>query len=204
MLDADRLRHRVGFLAGRHALLVEPRFPRRLPLREEQQICADAAYGLNTLLGRRTIVCRSHSSKRCSLSRVLTPSPNSVPSGSTTAARRPASRAHDQGQEQVGRLARLEVPGEVPLDVVLLPAAERRIGEDHVHAVGLGVADVGPGQGVVVPGERRIFDAVQEELVTQSMCGSCFFSVARRLACMVRSLGGRLDVAAAHCAAGHR
>src|SRR5215831_15012649 len=47
------------------------------------------AYGLNTELGRRTMVWRLHSSIRCSLSRVFTPSPNRLPSGSTTAARPP-------------------------------------------------------------------------------------------------------------------
>ena len=39
-------------------------------------------------------------------------------------------------------------------------------------------------------------------LVTQSMCGSCFFSMARRPACIFCSSFGRLDVALAHVADG--
>ena len=46
-------------------------------------------------------------------------------------------QADDQGEEQVGRLARLEVLREVALDAVFLAAAEGRIGEDDVDAVGL-------------------------------------------------------------------
>ncbi len=42
---------------------------------------------MKTLLGSRTIVWRLHSSSKCSFSLVLTPSPKSVPSGRTTAAR---------------------------------------------------------------------------------------------------------------------
>ena len=43
-------------------------------------------------------------------------------------------------------------------------AAEGRIGEDDVHAVGLAVADVGPGQGVVVADEAGVLDAVQQHV----------------------------------------
>ena len=53
---------------------------------------------------------------------------------------------------------------EVALDAVLLPPAEGRVGEDDVDAVGLGVADVGPGQGVVVADEAGILDAVQQHV----------------------------------------
>ena len=84
------------------------------------------------------MVWRLHSSIRCSLSRVFTPSPNSEPSGSTTAARPSGfEQADDQGEEQVGRLAGLEMLREVGLDAVLLAPAEGRIGEDDVDAVGL-------------------------------------------------------------------
>ena len=84
------------------------------------------------------MVWRLHSSIRCSLSRVLTPSPNSVPSGSTTAARPPGfEQADDEGEEQVGRLAGAEVLREVALDAVFLAPAEGRIGEHDVDAVAL-------------------------------------------------------------------
>ena len=70
------------------------------------------------------------------MSRVLTPSPKSEPSGSTTAARPlRLEEANDEGQEKVGGFAGLEVLGKVALDAVFLLAAEGRIGEDDVHAV---------------------------------------------------------------------
>ena len=46
-------------------------------------------------------------------------------------------QADDQGEEQVGGLAGAEVLREVALDAVLLRAAEGRVGEDDVDAVGL-------------------------------------------------------------------
>ena len=45
--------------------------------------------------------------------------------------------ADDEGEEEVGGLAGLEVLGEVALDAVFLASAEGRIGENDVHAVGL-------------------------------------------------------------------
>ena len=111
------------------------------------------------------MVCRLHSSIRCSLSRVFTPSPNSEPSGSTTAARPSGFEdTDDEGEEEVGGLAGLEVLGEVALDAVFLAPAEGRIGEDDVHAVGLRVADVRPRQRVVVAHEAGILNAVQEHI----------------------------------------
>ena len=68
-------------------------------------------YGAKTPLGRRTIVCRLNSVRSCSLMRAQTPSPNSVPLGTTTAARprRPRRAAsqlpHDELQEEQRRLA---------------------------------------------------------------------------------------------------
>ena len=44
-------------------------------------------------------------------------------------------QADDEGEEQVGRLAGLEVLGEVALDAVFLAPAEGRVGQDDVHAV---------------------------------------------------------------------
>ena len=73
-------------------------------------------------------------------------------------------QTNDEGQEQVGRLARLEVLGEVAFDAVFLAAAEGRVGEDDFHAVGLAVADVRPGQRVVVADEARVLNAVKEHV----------------------------------------
>ena len=111
------------------------------------------------------MVWRLHSSIRCSFSRVFTPSPNSEPSGSTTAARPSGfKQADDEGKKQVGRLAGLEVLGEVAFDAVFLAPAEGRIGEHDVHAVGLRVADIGPRQRVVVAHEAGVLDAVQQHV----------------------------------------
>ena len=89
--------------------------------------------------------------------RAQTPSPNSVPLGTTTAAR-PGGRlrrialqlAHDELEEEQRRLGRLPVVGEVALDARLLLAAERRVGEDHVHPVVL--ADLGQLEAQALPG----------------------------------------------------
>ena len=43
-------------------------------------------------------------------------------------------------------------------------AAEGGIGEDDVHPVGLRVADIGPGQRVVVADEGRVVDAVKQHV----------------------------------------
>ena len=52
MLDADRLGHRIGFLAVGHAVLVEPDVLGRLALLEEQQVGADAGVGLEDAIGQ--------------------------------------------------------------------------------------------------------------------------------------------------------
>ena len=111
------------------------------------------------------MVCRLHSSSRCSLSRVFTPSPNSEPSGSTTAARPPGlSRRMIRARNRSAVSRVRKCAGEVALDAVFLAPAEGRVGEDDVHPVGLAVADVGPRQGVVVAHEAGVFDAVQQHV----------------------------------------
>ena len=95
----------------------------------------------------------------------MTPSPNSEPSGSTTAAR-PCGfqQPNDEGEEQVRGLPRAEVLRKVALDAVLLLAAEGRVGEHDIDPVLRPPADVGAGQGVVVTDEARIVDAVQQHV----------------------------------------
>ena len=58
----------------------------------------------------------------------------------------------------------LEVLGEVSLDAVFLSPAEGRVREHDVHAVAGSVADVGPGQGVVVADEAGVLDAVEQHV----------------------------------------
>ena len=82
------------------------------------------------------MVWRLHSSIKCSLSRVFTPSPKSEPSGKHHGSTAFGfENADDKGEKEVGSLARLEVLGEVALDAIFLAAAEGRIGENDVHAV---------------------------------------------------------------------
>lgn len=52
----------------------------------------------------------------------------------------------------------------VTFDSILFLPAEGRIGEDDVHAVGLTIADIGPGQGIVVTDEGGVVDAVQQHV----------------------------------------
>ena len=77
-LPADRGARRTKSLWSAHPLVKNSRFV-LMPV-----------YGLKTPFGRRTIVCRLHSVSNFSLIVVLTPSPNSVPSGSTIAPRPPS------------------------------------------------------------------------------------------------------------------
>ena len=110
--------------------------------------------------------------------RAHTPSPNSVPFGTTTAARagrdaalrRPVSQRddpfqlpHDELQKEQRGLGRLLVLREIALDALLLLAAERRIGEDHVHAIAL--ADVGELEAERIAGVNlRRIEAVQQQV----------------------------------------
>src|SRR5437667_7137223 len=70
----------------------------------------------------------------------------------------------DECEEEVGGLAGLEMFGEVALDAIFLAPAERRIGENDVHAITRGIADIGPRQGVVVAHEAGILNAVQQHI----------------------------------------
>ena len=117
------------------------------------------------------MVWRLKSFSSSSLMRAQTPSPNSVPLGTTTAARagRPGrcrlavQLAHDELQEQQRGLGGLPVLREVALDALLLLAAKGRVGEDHIHPVLL--ADLGEleAQGVAGVDVRRI-EAVQQQV----------------------------------------
>ena len=103
------------------------------------------------------MVCRLNSLSSSSLIRAQTPSPNSVPLGTTTAARPGLRRgalqlAHDELQEQQRRLGGLLVVGKVAVDAALLLAAEGRVGQDDVDAVS--VADLGQREAQAVAADR--------------------------------------------------
>ena len=106
----------------------------------------------------------------------MTPSPKSEPSGSTTAARPSGFKdADDEREKEVGGLAGLEVLGEVAFDAVFFLAAEGRIGEHDVDAVRLRIADVGPGEGVVVADEAGVLNAVQQHVGDAEHVGKLLF-----------------------------
>src|SRR6266536_5532747 len=72
--------------------------------------------------------------------------------------------ADDESQKKVRRFAGLEMLGEVALNAVLFPTAEGRIGKDDVNAVAGCVADIGPGQCIVVAHETRILNPMQQHV----------------------------------------
>ena len=70
----------------------------------------------------------------------------------------------DQGEEQIRRLARLEMLREIGLDAVFFLSAERRIGQHDIHARVLAPGDVGTRQCVVMTKKGRVLDAVQQHV----------------------------------------
>ncbi len=86
LLELDGRRLGVVLPALGQRLLVIPDLARRAGAVEEQDVRRDAVYGANTPLGSRTMVWRLNSLSSSSLMRAHTPSPNSVPFGTTTAA----------------------------------------------------------------------------------------------------------------------
>ena len=89
-------------------------------------------------------------------------------------------QAHDQGKKQVGRLLGAE-GREVVLDAVFLSPAEGRIGEDDIDALVLAPSEIS-GRASVLSWRTKLGSSMpcSSMLVTQSMCGSCFFSTARK------------------------
>ena len=80
--------------------------------------------------------------------------------------------------------------------------AEGRIGEDDVHPVGLAVADVGPGQGVVVADEAGIVDAVQQHVGDAEHVRELLFLAGAQGLLHLLFVGWLLHVALAHVADG--
>ena len=111
-------------------------------------------------------------------------------------------QADDEGEKEIGGLAGLEVLGKVAFDPVLLLPAEGRIGEDDVHSVGLAVADIGSGQVLSWRTKDGSSMPCSSMFVTQSMCGSCFFSTARKACCIFCSSARFLHVVLPHVADG--
>ena len=71
---------------------------------------------------------------------------------------------NDEGEEEIGRLAGLEVLREIALDAVFLSPPKGGLVSTISTRSACRVADVGPRQRVVVADEARILDAVQQHV----------------------------------------
>jgi len=197
-LDADGL----GLVVILHprwiGMFVIPDFLRRLAFGEEQEVGLDAGVGRKHAVGQATMVCRLHFSSSSCLMRVLTPSPNSVPSGNTIAPWPPSrQQMDDEHEEKVGGFLGAVGGGEIIFGAILFHPAEGRIGDDDIHAVIGGVAGVSFGEVL----SWRMFTGTSmpcsSMLVVQSRCGSGFFSTPRMDACNRCSSSGGFDLALA-------
>ena len=164
-LEANGAGFVVGFLRGGDAVLVEPGFLGRPALGEEEEIGADAGVGAEDAVGEADDGVEVALGEEFFLDagldafaeeRAVGEDDGGAPAGS--------QQPHDERQEKIGGLAGLELLREIALNTVLLAPAEGWIGEDDVHPVGLDIADVGPGEGVVVADEGGIVDAVEQHV----------------------------------------
>ena len=148
-------------------------------------------YGANTPFGSRTMVCRLNSVSSSSLIRAAhaVAEQRAVGHDHRGPARASASLPqlpHDELQEQQRRLGGLLVVREVVLDALLLLAAERRVGQDHVHAVlvaDLGELDVAGCSPSSICGASR---PCSSRFIWQSRYGSGFASCPKMLPLLQR------------------
>ena len=119
MLDADRLGHRVRLLPIGNAVLVEPDVLGRLALLEEQQVRADAGVGLEDAVGQADDGVQVALLHQVFLEPRLDAFAEQRAVGQHDGgAAAGLEQADDEGEEEVGGLAGLEVFGEVGLDAV--------------------------------------------------------------------------------------
>ena len=203
MLEADGFGHGVGFLPLGDAVLVEPDFLGWGSFLEKKQICADGGIGLEDA------VRQADNGVEVALLQQVFLEPRLDAFAEEGAVRQDHcgaaagfEKAHDEGKEEIRRLACLEVFGKVGLDAVFLSPAEGRIGEDDIHPVRLGVADIGAGQGVVMADEGWVVDAVEKHIRdAEHVRELLFLSGAQALLHLLFVLRG-LHVAFAHVADG--
>ena len=119
-------------------MLVEPDVLGRLALVEEQQVGADAGVGIEDAVGQADDGVEVALLQQVFLDAGLDAFAEERAVGQhDCGAAAGLEQPHDEDEEQVGGLAGAELGGEVGLDAVLLHAAEGRVGDDDVHAVGL-------------------------------------------------------------------
>ena len=162
VLDANGPGHRVGLLALGHTVLVEPDFLGGRALLKEQQVGADAGIGLEDAVGQPDDGVQVALFHQMFFQPRLDAFAKERSIGQDHGgAAIGFEHADDERQKEIGGFAGLEVLGEVALDAVFLTPAKGRIGENDLHAVRLRVADVGPGQRIVVADKAGVLDAVQ-------------------------------------------
>lgn len=176
VLEADGSGHRVSLLPLGDAVLVEPDLLRLRSLLEEEEVRADGGVGFEDAVRQADdgveVALRKQVLFQAGFDAFA--EEGAVGQDHGGAALGP-EQADDEGQEQIGRLSGLEVLREVGLDAVFLAPAEGGIGEDDVHPVGFAVADVGPGQRVVVADEGGVVDAVEEHVGDAEHVGELLF-----------------------------
>jgi hypothetical protein len=163
--DADGLGLVVVFHARRVRVLVVPDVLCGLALGEEQQVGFDAG------VGRKHAIGQAHDGVQVALLQQLF-----FDAAFDAFAKQGAVGQHqggaavgfedvlDEHQKQVGRFFGAHVGGVALFDAGLFHAAKGRVGEHHVHAVGLGVVAQGAHQGVVVADVAGHLDAVQQQV----------------------------------------
>lgn len=203
VLDADGFGHRVGFLVAGDAMLVEPDVLGRFAFFEEEEVGADAGVGFEDAVGEADDGVQVALSQKVLFQPRFDPFAEEGTVGEDDGgAAVGLEEADDEGQEEVGRFAGAEVGGEVGLDAVLFAAAEGRVGDDDIDAVGSRVADVGAGEGVVVADEAGVFDAVEQHIGDAEHVRELLFLDGSQGGLHPLLVGDFFDVAVAHMAEG--
>lgn len=165
LLDADRLALVVALGAGRIGMLVVPNFRCRRALGEEEQVRADAGVRIEDAVGQADDGVQVALVEQGLLDSRL----NAFAEERAVGEDQPSAAAgledlHQEHEEQIGRLARAELGGEVGLDAVLLHAAEGGIRDDHIHALLRRPVAQRAGQRVVMVDVGRYVNAVQQQI----------------------------------------
>ena len=199
MLKADRPGHGVGFLALGHAMLVVPEFLRGRAFFEEKKIGADGGVGFEDAVGQ------AHDGVQVALLKQMLFQPGldafakqraiGQYHGSTATG---FEQAHDEGKKEVCGLSGLKVLGKVALNAVLFAAAEGRIGEHNIHPVALGIADIGPGKGVIMAHKRGIVNAVEQHIGNTEHVRELFLLCCAQGLLHLLLIFGLLHIALAH------
>lgn len=165
VLELHRLRLREVLVALRHVEAVEPGLLRRVRPVEEENVCGDR--GIRGEHAAR----HSYDGMEVELAHQLPLDGDLRIIGTEKEAIREDDRGasvlletvHDDGHEEVGGLGACEVCREVILHVIFLRATIRRIHQDHIELVLLGIVEDIPKQRVVMI-DLWYVDAMQQHI----------------------------------------